>query len=231
MSTSSNTANEYTCKYCEKTFKRENSLAVHVCEAKKRYQEKDERGVQLGLQAFLQFYEYSQGSAKTKTWEHFAKSPYYKAFTKFGRYCVDIKAVQPKKYMDWLLKNNKKIDYWAKDSNYDEYLLYILKLEHPMDALKRAIEASIEWGEAKNADPKDIIRYSSTLGTVQRITKGTLSPWVIYNSKSGQQFLAELGEQAEIVWPYIDPEQWERVFSKYPADVEFIKDTLEKAGW
>jgi hypothetical protein len=231
MSTSSNTANKFKCKYCEKEFVRENSLAVHVCEQKKRYQEKDERGVQLGLQAFLQFYEYSQGSAKTKTWEHFVKSPYYKAFTKFGRYCVDIKAVQPKKYMDWLLKNNKKIDYWAKDSNYDEYLLYILKLEHPMDALKRAVEASIEWGEEKNADPKDIIRYSSTLGTVQRITKGTLSPWVIYNSKSGQQFLSELGEQAEMVWPYIDPEQWERVFSKYPADVEFIKDTLNKAGW
>ena len=93
----------HTCKYCEKEFVRENSLAVHVCEQKKRYQEKDERGVQLGFQAFLQFYEYTQGSAKTKTWEQFAKSPYYKAFTRFGRYCVDIRAVHPKRYMDWLL--------------------------------------------------------------------------------------------------------------------------------
>jgi hypothetical protein len=232
MTTSNNTANKFKCKYCEKEFVRENSLAVHVCEQKKRYQEKGERGVQLGYQAWLAFYEYSQGSAKTKTWDHFAKSPYYKAFVKFGRYCVDIRAVHPKRFMDWLLKNNKKIDYWAKDSNYDEYLNYILKVEHPTDALKRAIEYSIEWGESKDADPKDVIRYGNNYATCQLITKGTLSPWVVYNSQSGQKFLSELTQdQQQIVWPYIDPEQWEQVFKKYPADLEFVKEALKQAGW
>ena len=226
------TSTEYVCKYCEKSFKRENSLAVHVCEQKKRHQEKGERGVQLGYQAWLAFYEYSQGSATKKNWEQFVKSPYYKAFVKFGRYCVDIRAVHPKRFMDWLLKNNKKIDYWAKDSNYDEYLNYILKVEHPTDALKRAIEYSIEWGESKDADPKDVIRYGNNYATCQLITKGTLSPWVIYNSQSGQKFLTELTQdQQQIVWPYIDPEQWERVFKKYPADLEFVKEALKQAGW
>ena len=80
----------YTCKYCEREFKRESSLAVHICEQKKRYQEKDERGVQIGYQAYIKFFEYTQGSAKLKTFDDFAASPYYRAFVKFGRYCVSI---------------------------------------------------------------------------------------------------------------------------------------------
>ena len=39
----------YECRYCKKSFVKETSLAVHMCEPKRRLQEQDERGVQLGL--------------------------------------------------------------------------------------------------------------------------------------------------------------------------------------
>ena len=50
-----------------------------MCEPKRRFQEQDERGVQLGLHAYLKFYELTQGSAKLKTFDDFATSPYYRA--------------------------------------------------------------------------------------------------------------------------------------------------------
>jgi hypothetical protein len=119
----------YECRYCHKDFIKETSLAIHMCEPKRRFQEQDERGVQLGLQAYLKFYEMSQGSARLKTFEDFAASPYYRAFVKFGRYCVDIRAINPARFMEWLLKNNKKIDHWARDTMYTEYLVEYLRLK------------------------------------------------------------------------------------------------------
>ena len=55
---------------------------MHVCEPKRRYQERDEVGVQIGLQSYMRFYEITQGSAKLKTFDDFAESPYYRAFVK-----------------------------------------------------------------------------------------------------------------------------------------------------
>ena len=107
MSTDNQTE-QFACQYCEKTFRRETSLAVHLCEPKRRYQEREEIGVQLGLQSYLRFYETTQGSARLKTFDDFARSPYYRAFVKFGRYCVAIRAINIPRLIDWLLKSNKK---------------------------------------------------------------------------------------------------------------------------
>ena len=49
------TLSELTCGYCKKTFRRAESLVVHLCEPKRRRLEQNERGVQLGLQAYLRF--------------------------------------------------------------------------------------------------------------------------------------------------------------------------------
>ena len=57
---------KYECRYCTKSFVHESSLSVHVCEQKKRYQSQTETGVQLGLNAYLLFYEQSQGSSRKK---------------------------------------------------------------------------------------------------------------------------------------------------------------------
>jgi hypothetical protein len=222
----------YQCQYCKKDFQRESSLAVHLCEAKRRRQEQNERGVQLGLQAYLRFYETTQGSAKLKTFDDFAESPYYRAFVKFGRYCVNIRAINPARFIDWVLKQNKKIDHWCRDSIYTEYLLDYLKVEAVSDALARAIEFSIEWGEQKQSPPHDCLRYGNSNAMCAAVAAGRISPWVIFNCDSGQKFLSELNaEQVAMIWPYIDADIWQRKFKDYPADQEWAREMLTKAGW
>jgi len=222
----------YNCRYCKKTFVKETSLAVHMCEPKRRYQEKDERGVQLGLHAYLRFYELTQGSAKLKTFDDFVESPYYRAFVKFGRYCVDVRAVNPNKFTEWLLKHNKKIDHWCKDTVYTEYLLEYLRLENVNDALARAIEFSIGWSEQTGSPAEDCLRYGNTNAMVYAVTAGRISPWILYNCESGQKFLSELDNtQISMVWLYIDSEVWNKKFSDYLADQEYVTEMLKKAGW
>ena len=222
----------YTCQYCKKDFIKESSLSVHSCEPRRRRQEQSERGVQLGLQAYLKFYQLTQGSAKLKTFDDFADSPYYRAFVKFGRYCVDIRAINPARFIEYVLKQNKKIDHWCQDSIYTEYLLDYLRVENVNDALARAIEFGITWQEQTSNPAHDCLRYGNSNAVCYAISNGRISPWAIYNSNSGQKFLSELTtEQLAIVWPYIDSDFWIKKFQDYPADQEYAKDILTKAGW
>ena len=222
----------YECRYCKRSFVKETSLSVHMCEPKRRFQEQDERGVQLGLQAYLKFYEMSQGSARLKTFEDFTASPYYRAFVKFGRYCVDTRAVNPARFMEWLLKHNKKIDHWGRDTMYTEYLTEYLRVENVNDALARAMEFAIDWSEQTGNPAEDCLRYGNTNAMVYAVTTGRISAWIVYNCASGQQFLSELdATQISMIWPYIDSEVWMKRFGDYVADQEYVKEMLQKAGW
>jgi hypothetical protein len=222
----------YACRYCSRSFSRETTLSVHVCEQKKRWQEQSERGVQLGMQGYLKFYEYTQGSAKLKTWDDFVTSPYYRAFVKWGRYCVDVRVIRPERLLEWLLKHNKKIDNWCSDKLYTEYLVTHVQKETVNDALARAIEYGLSWSEKTGSPSHDCLRYGSVNATCYAVTTGRISAWVIYNSESGQKFLTELNaEQVAMIWPYIDSDIWQKKFADYPADQEYAKEILTQAGW
>jgi hypothetical protein len=221
-----------TCQYCKKSFVRESSLAAHSCEPRRRRQVKDEAGVRLGFNAYLKFYELTQGSAKSKTYDNFCDSPYYKAFVKFGHYCVNTRVVNPARFIEWILKQNKKLDYWCSDTLYEEYLLFYLKVERMEDALTRAIEHSLDWSEDKGAPSHDYLRYGNHNAIVQAIIAGRISPWILYNSDSGQKFLSEMAsEHRTMIWSYIDPDIWTKKLKEDPENRAEAQELLKKAGW
>jgi hypothetical protein len=224
----------YKCKYCTKDFRRESTLSAHSCEQKRRHQQQNETGVQWGYKAYLRFYEFSQGSAKLKTYDDFASSPYYLAFVKFGRYCVSIRAINYTSFTEWLLKNNKKLDYWCKDSLYEEWMFEYLRREQSQDALERALKEMQEYAdnhpELKNGY-RDYFKYGNVNRICHHIVSGRISPWVIFNSSTGVDFLERLDEtQIGIIIKYIDPDFWQKKFVDYLADTEWTKDILTKAG-
>ena len=222
----------FDCEYCKKIFARETSIAVHVCEPKRRALQKDDPGVRLGFQAYLRFYETMQGSSRNKTYEDFAGSAYYRAFVKFGRYCVDTHTINPAQFMLWLLKSQKKIDYWCSDKVYTEYLLYYLQTESVDDALARAIEYSMTWQEKTGHPAHDCMRYGNANAVCYAVTAGRISPWVIYNCESGQKFLSSLDPtQVAMIWSYIDSDAWQKRFRDHPEDQAYAQEILTKAGW
>lgn len=232
MNTAVQTDTRFQCQYCDRSFQRESSLAVHVCEAKRRHQERDEVGVQLGLQAYLRFYEITQGSARLKTFADFAQSPYYKAFVKFGRHCVAIRAVNTARFIDWVVRQNKKIDHWCRDSVYTEYLVEHVRSEAATDALGRALETAIDWAEQTGNPDRDYLRYGNDNVICHAVSTGRVTAWVLYNSDSGTEFLARINpEQVTMIWSMIDADFWQQRFRDYPADTEYVKQMLRKADW
>ena len=225
----------YTCKYCERSFQREKTLAAHQCEPKRRWQQEKEVGVQFGLQAYLRFFELSQGSAKTKSYEDFVTSPYYTAFVKFGRYMIDVRAVNPKAFIEYVLKQNKKIDHWTHEVVYLEYLHQYMRKEAVSDALERALTEMQKYvDENTELFPngfRDYFRVANPNRVCHHIANGRISPWIVFNCDSGIAFLGELGEeQVTQIIKMIDPEYWQRKFKDYLADTEWTKQILKDAG-
>jgi hypothetical protein len=224
----------YKCRYCEKDFSKESTLAVHLCEPKRRWQQEKETGVQLGLRAYLRFYEITQGSARMKSYEDFVSSPYYNAFVKWGRHMVGIRGINPPQFLEWLLKNNKKIDQWCKDEFYATYLHEYLRREAVQDALERALnemQAYADEHEELKGGFRDYFRYANANRICHHITTGRVSAWIVYNCDSGHEFLGSLGEEhLTMIMPWIDVEYWQRKLRDYTADSEWLKDILAKAG-
>jgi hypothetical protein len=213
---------------------RETTLAAHLCEPKRRYQQENEVGVQLGFKSYLKFYEITQGSAKLKTYEDFANSSYYLAFVRYGRLLVDIRAVNSTSYTEWLLKNNKKLDHWCKDQLYTEWLYQYLRKESVQDAIERALKEMQLYADNETKLQNNFANYFK-LGSSNLISKhisdGRISPWVVYNSSSGIDWLNRANpDQLKIVMTAIDPDFWQQKFRDYVADTEWCKDVLSRAG-
>jgi hypothetical protein len=204
----------------------------HICEYKHRWLEKDRLSNRLGFQAWLEFYKKNSASKKQKTYEEFIKSAYYTAFVKFGSYCVDINALNVSRFADWLVKNQIKIDTWTTDSIYTKYLIEYLRTEDPLDAIHRSVEATIELAAKETIQSKDYLRYGNVNRICLEVTRGRISPWMLFQSKSGVDFMDRLDSmQVKIIIDYIDPEKWALKFHREPENVSTVKEILTAGGY
>ena len=213
---------------------KESTLVAHMCEPKRRAKNQNDPDAQMGFNAYLRFYENTQGSAKLKTYEDFSSSQFYTAFVKFGRHCRGIRCVNFRSFVDWLLTNNKKLDQWTKDVFYAEWLQQYLRKENVDDAIERAFKEMQEYAENDARLEQDFSKYF-TQGASNRIChhiiNGRVSPWIVFNCNSGIEFLSTLNEeQLAMIMPFIDPDFWQHKFKDYVADVEYVKNILEQAG-
>ncbi len=220
------------CKYCNGKFTKESTMSVHMCEPKRRWKQKDERYVQLAFRAYQHFYKQTMTQAvKERSYEDFSKSRYYTAFTKFGRYLVDVNVIDPTDYVNYLIKNSTNIDRWHLDSVYEKYVKEHNKKEEARNAIERGIIIMKRW-EDETGNPWYLFLENITPNrAVHYIRCGKISPWILYNSKSGVKLLQSLNaEQVALVNEYIDPDFWTAKFQMASQDVRFVENVLEKAG-
>jgi hypothetical protein len=223
---------KYGCDFCNREFLRESTMSKHLCENKQRWMNKDMQGNRIGFQAWLQFYKKNTSTKKNKTYEEFISSAYYTAFVKFGTHCANINAINISRYVDWLLKNNIKIDTWASDSVYTKYLIEYLRIEDPLDAIARSVQTTMDLAEKEGIVPKDYLCYGNTNKVCHSITNGKISPWMLYQSDSGVKFLDSLNEsQVKMVIDYINPELRKIKLNREPENVKQVKELLNAGGY
>ena len=227
----SNSDKPYVCEYCGTGFTREKTLAVHMCQPKRRFLQRGEKRVQLGLIAFNKFYKLSAGSKRDKTYDEFDKSPYYNAFVKFGSFVSNVKPLYPEKYIDHVVTSGVKLDHWCREEMYEQYAINLIKKEGVETALERSVMTMMEWADEQEQAPwNHYFKYVSLNRAVWHIKDGKISPWLILNCDSGKEMLSKLNdEQLEIVYPMINPEHWAVRFKRQTSDVQLVKDVARES--
>ena len=222
---------DFICPHCSSGFMKEKTLIVHMCEQKRRHLARTEKHVHIGYQAFVRFYQLSQKFNGIKTYDEFARSPYYNAFVKFGSFISNVNPLYPDHYIDWVVTSGVKLDHWCRDELYDKYALELIKTESVETALERSIKHMMEWADANNSLWNHYFNYVSVNRAMFDIKDGKISPWIILNSEAGKTMLSNFNdEQLNSISLVIDPPYWMKKFKKQRADVELVKTVLKEAN-
>lgn len=221
----------YECQHCGSRYVKESTLAVHMCEQKRRHLAKNEKHVILGYQAYTRFFQLTQKAKNLKSYEEFAKSPYYNAFVKFGSFISNVDPLYPDRYIDFVVTSGIKLDHWCREDLYYNYVLDLIKKETAETALQRTISTMMDWAENNSSQWNHYFKYVSLNRAVYDIKDGKISPWVLLNCKTGREMLNRFNdEQLGIVFETLDPNFWSKRFKTYPVDMELVKAVVEEGN-
>jgi hypothetical protein len=222
---------QFTCQYCNKSFMQEKTLAVHVCEQKRRALSRNEKHVIIGYQTYNQFYKRTQNAKGDKTYEEFAHSPYYNAFIKFGSFVSNVTPLYPDKFIDYVVTSGVKLDHWCRDELYEKYVVALIRSEGVETALERSIIHMQTWAEDNNAVWSHYFNYVSLSRATFDIKDGKISPWLVLNCTSGKDMLKKLSDEQLVgISNIIDLPFWLNKFKKAPDDVELVRQVAKESN-
>jgi hypothetical protein len=220
----------YICQYCKKGFMKENTLAVHICEQKRRALARTEKHVVLGYDTYNRFYKRTQNFKGDKTYDDFARSPYYNAFVKFGSFVSNVNPLYPERFMDYVVTSGVKLDHWCRDELYDKYVVDLIKTETVETALQRSITHMMSWGEDNQAPWNHYFLYVSLSRATYDIKDGKISPWIILNCANGKAMIKKFSdEQLNAINVIMDIPFWLNKFKRLSADVELVKQVVKES--
>lgn len=221
----------YTCQYCGHAFTKEKTLAVHVCEQKRRALSKNEKHVVLGYQTYNEFYKTTQNSKGDKTYDEFAKSPYYNAFVKFGSFVSNVNPLYADRFIRFVVTSGVKLDHWCSDALYDDYVINLIRTESVETALERSVSHMMAWADEHNAQWNHYFLYVSLSRATFDIKDGKISPWLVLNCSSGRDMLNKFNDnQLAAITNAIDPTFWRLKFKKRPDDVALVKEVVKESN-
>ena len=202
-----------------------------MCVQKQRFVDRDEKHVKYGMMIFQKWWNLTYKSKQSRTYDQFAKSPFYNAFIKFARHLLDINAVEPDQFVTFVLKLGLPIDDWCSDAVYELYLRELNKRESADKALERNFMLMERWAVSEGEDWRDFFKKVAPAQAVHWIKAGRISPWVIYTASTAVELLSRLSpEQHMIIESVLDPVFWEKKLAANADDVEAIRAVLEEAG-
>ena len=225
------TTHPYQCKFCNKSFRREKTLSVHICTKKSRWGDRKTIGFKLGFRVFQTFYKLNTNSKAQKTEEEFINSNYYLDFVKFGKYLVELDPINPEDFIAFVMSNGVKIKDWRASYVYDTYLDQIIETELPERAIERTILVMEKWCKENNTMLSKFFETIDTNTATFLIRCGKISPWVLYFANKADNLFNRLNEeQGKIIQEAISPPKWEVQFLKRQEDVKFVQHFMEKSG-
>ncbi len=224
-------SNKFECKYCYKKYTAETAFLTHKCHQRLRVEELKTAYGRIAFVAYQQFYRSMGRNTKEKTPIDFANSTYFQGFMKFGKFIDGAKITGYRDYIQYLIQYNVKLSSWSSDLVHAIYIRGIIKKEPMESAVEKTFNTMTRWATKSGHEWTDYFRMESTGNIIHNIKMGRISPWVIYNSQSGEEFINRLRKrEMDDIFDYIDPTYWGVKFQRHGGLASAARDTLNSVG-
>lgn len=219
---------KFDCGFCHRSFSRESLLINHMCEAKRRWMQKDERHAQMAFYAWRRWHQIAKTARSKFTEDDFIKSQEYIQFVKFGRHIINVNLINPNMFIDFVIKHSLKLKDWTKDSVYELYTQQLCNTEDIETALERFVKLAMDWAEETDNEWNEFFIYISPSRAVHWIRTGRISPWVFLNAESYKQLYSRMDEEQRMrVESFVDLKRWKIKLTKQAKDAKVVQDILK----
>jgi len=164
-------------------------------------------------------------------YEKFMSTNYYIAFVKFGKHILNIQAIDPDRFVDFVLKNGVKLDNWCDDRTYEIYLHEWYRKQPPDKSMEQTVLLMQQWAREHDEVWTDFFKKVSSNIAVHYIMSGRLSPWMLYHSNEAKELFVRMdAEQMAKVEKNLNATFWKSKFAIQKDDVKFVKRVIKQAG-
>lgn len=185
----------------------------------------------MGFIVFKKYYDVNVRNARARTFEDFMESSYYLSFTKFAKYLLDINAINPEAFVEFLIRAQVPLKNWEKPFVYEQFIRELNKREPADAAFERNVLLMQQWSMDTGEDWFNFFKMVSPGLATKWIQGGRLSPWVLYAASTSSQLFERLSEeQMKLIENAVEPRFWSRKFEEQAEDFKFIKDLLTEVG-
>jgi hypothetical protein len=224
----------HTCDFCHKSFSRESTLVSHTCEAKRRWNQRNDSNVKKGFWAFQRLYQSfgPRNNGIPRPYIEFQKSAFYNALVKYGSWCEENSIIEWEMFTKWLIKESVKVDKWCDWNIYQQWLTEFLFDEDHEQALARSLQTVNEWAKNSEQDWKQFFQLASVNTILNWIISGKISGWLLYNCNSAVGFLERCNpEQLEMVQNRFPPTKWKIKFMRQKDITDIVRTILKDSGF
>lgn len=223
----------FSCSYCNKKYVTERGLLNHKCENRLKMEETKKVAGRIGYLCYKYFHNRYAGRTNTseKTVFDFINSPYYKQFMEFGKFIDDNRIKRYEHYLHYLIQYNVGLENWTNDRIYSIYIRSFMRSETLEAAVEKSFSTMSIWANNNNEKWSDYFRKESKLKIIHHLKMGRISPWVIYNSESGKDFISRLDKaDMDEIYEFIDPKFWNSKFERNKDLTQAARTTLQSVG-
>lgn len=226
-------APEYQCGFCDKKFKREDTVFTHKCLKRDRYNDRESRQMKEAFSLYMEFMTVHRLSMK-KTDEplmHFIKSKYFNDFYDFADYILSHDILNKDKFITDTLTSGRPVYEWKSHKVLEEWIIKNIRDEHPRRGVERSIMALSEWEASTGNDWWTFFEAVSPERAIMWFEMGKLSPWLIMaaSPESGNKLLRRLSDSELLhLSKFLDVQYFTIKQIKYKADIQDIRSLLQE---
>lgn len=225
----------YKCHFCDKEYKREDTILTHKCIKRDRYNDRDSRQMREAFRIYMQFMTFNHLSMKksVEPLMHFIKSRYFNDFYDFAGYILQNDILNKEEFITNIITTGKSVYEWTTNKTLEEWVINSVRGEHPRYAIERSIPALLEWGEITNNEWNTFFDNVSTERAILWLETGKISPWLLYiaDPSSGNKLLQRFSDtEFEYIFRFIDPTYFQIKQIQYQNDCNQIRELLNQAG-